>query len=364
MCKIKTGIKMVVNPEQSRKIQEICFENDIEWMSGTHLKHLDKPYIYINDSHLFGYRKIGEEELFNIDKHEEVSAELFIRTNGTCVESETLTEDNNKREQMGELKLECSVKGYEGTYFEIGQVWETREGGKLKVKGFDFKADIYKLTMTEVCNSTEEYYYTLKGTFYEESEHQFDLIKLISTETLSENTPPKESQPKTLSEYLKENNAYESFIENCVGFYLEDKNEYLEDKESNIPMSIGNNLLLQEDLKQGYDYWYNLHINQPKPIEYDMNEIIFAEVDRRIAEQKAQSEFISTEEFDQMFQQKATTKYMVFVEGRSSPKKVHDSYDSAEKEAKRLSAKEIGCNIMVLSVVKTFKSKVIVEEVE
>ena len=64
-----------------------------------------------------------------------------------------------------------------------------------------------------------------------------------------------------------------------------------------------------------------------------------------------------------MFQQKATTKYMVFVEGRSNPKKVHDSYDSAAKEAKRLSAKEIGCNVSVLSVVKTFKSKVIVEEV-
>jgi ribosomal silencing factor RsfS len=65
---------------------------------------------------------------------------------------------------------------------------------------------------------------------------------------------------------------------------------------------------------------------------------------------------------NKMLEQKATTKYMVFVEGRCNPKKVHDSYDSAEKEAKRLSAKEIGCNVMVLSVVKTFKSKVIVEE--
>ena len=65
-----------------------------------------------------------------------------------------------------------------------------------------------------------------------------------------------------------------------------------------------------------------------------------------------------------MLEQKAPTKYMVFVEGRSNPKKVHDSYDSAEKEAKRLSAKEIGCNVFVVSVIKTFKSKVIVEEVK
>ena len=102
MGKIKTGIKMKVNPEQSRKIQEICFENDIEWGSGTHLKHFDKPFLYIDDSYLLGYGNIIEERYFNTDKSKEVSAELFIRTNGTCVESETLTEDNNKGEQMEE----------------------------------------------------------------------------------------------------------------------------------------------------------------------------------------------------------------------------------------------------------------------
>jgi hypothetical protein len=91
---------------------------------------------------------------------------------------------------------------------------------------------------------------------------------------------------------------------------------------------------------------------------------VFAEVDKRIADQKTQPEFITTEEFNQMLEQKATTKYMVFVEGRSSPKKVHDSYDSAEKEAKRLSAKEIGCNVFVVEIIKAFKSRVIVEEVK
>lgn len=248
MGKIKRGIRMVVNPEQSKKIQEICFENDIEWMSGTHLKHLDKPYIYINDSHLLGYRKIGEEELFNIDKHEEVSAELFIRTNGTCVESETPTED----------------------------------------------------------------------------------------------TPSEEPQPKTLSEYLKENKAYEAFIENCVTIVLLNPKSY-ERKRGEVGNING--FFVWYKTREGFGYWYNLHNNQPKDLVYDMDEIIFAEVDKRIAEQKA------------------TTKYMVFVEGRSKPKKVHDSYNLAEKEAKRLSAKEIGCNVNVLSVVKTFKSKVIVEEV-
>ena len=264
MGKIKKGIKMAVNPEQSRKVQEICFENGMEWVRGNQVKHLNKPFIFINNSGSICHGRTSQ--LFNIDKNEEVSAELFIRTNGTCVESETLAED----------------------------------------------------------------------------------------------IPPKESQPKTLSEYLKENNAYEAFIENCVARALlnpksfEGKRGKAEDIDD---------FFTWDKTKEGHYYWYNLHINQPKPIEYDMNEIIFAEVDKRIAEQKAQSEFISTEEFDQMFEQKTSTKYMVFVEGRSNPKKVHDSYASAEKEAKRLSTKEIGCNVRVLSVVKTFKSKVIVKEV-
>jgi hypothetical protein len=76
-----------------------------------------------------------------------------------------------------------------------------------------------------------------------------------------------------------------------------------------------------------------------------MNEIIFAEVDKRIAEQKS------------------STKYMVFVEGKNTPRCIHDCIASAEKEAKRLSAKEIGCNVFVVEIVKTFKSRIIVEDV-
>ncbi len=341
MGEIKKGIKMVVNPEQSRKVQEICFENGIEWAWGNYVKHLDKPFIFINNNGSICHGRTSQ--LFNIDENEEVSAELFIRTNGTCVESETLTEISNKGEQMEELKLECLVEGYEGTYFEIGQVWQIKLGDRLKVKEFDFETDIYKLIMTEVDDSTPKYYYTPKGEELQGEESVLDLVKLISTEA----TPSKESQPKTLSEYLKENNAYESFVENCVEDFLNDINVYNEIKRDSKEGSIIGlgSAFNWYNTKQGSKYWSDLYYNKPENFVYDMDEIIFTEVDKRIAEQKA------------------STKYMVFVEGRSNPKKVHDSYDSAEKEAKRLSAKEIGCNVMVLSVVKTFKSKVIVEEV-
>ena len=335
MGKVKTGIKMKVNPEQSRKIQEICFENKIYWgVSGAKIKG-NSQYLQI-DEYIEWWK--------GINFIQEVSAELFIRTKGTCVESETTTEGNNEGEQMEELKLECLVEGYEGTYFEIGQVWGDRNGDKLKVKGFDFETDIYKLTMTEVDDSTPEYYYTPKGEELQGEESELDLVKLISTEA----TPSKESQPKTISEYLKENNAYESFVENCVEEFLNDINWYskikIKPKEDSI-ISLGNTFHWYTT-KEGFYYWLDLSCNKPKNFVDDMDEIVFAEVDKRIAEQKT------------------STKYMVFVEGRSNPKKVHDSYDSAEKEAKRLSAKEIGCNVSVLSVVKTFKSKVIVEEVK
>ena len=261
---------------------------------------------------------------------------------------------------MNHKKLECLVRGYEGTYFEIGQVWETREGDKLKVKGFDLKAKVYKLAMTEVGDSTEEYYYTLKGEDAQGIETEFDLVKLIPTEA----TPPKEPQPKTLSEYLKENNAYESFVENCVEEFLNDINWYskikIKPKEDSI-ISLGNTFPWYTT-KEGFYYWLDLSCNKPENFVYDMDEIIFAEVDKRIAEQKTQSEVISTEEFDQMFEQKAPSKYMVFVEGKSSPKKIHTDLDAAEEEAKRLATQEIGSKVFLVEIVKEYKSRLEIDE--
>ena len=96
------------------------------------------------------------------------------------------------------LKLKCLIKGYKGTYFEIGQVWETREGDRLKVNDFYFKTDSYKLALTKN-NSKKELYYTLKGEYVKGKESDFDLIKLISTEVQTESTPTEDSQSKTLS---------------------------------------------------------------------------------------------------------------------------------------------------------------------
>ena len=44
---IKNNIKMRVTPEQSVKVQEICFKNGINWGLDNTVMCEDKPYIFI-----------------------------------------------------------------------------------------------------------------------------------------------------------------------------------------------------------------------------------------------------------------------------------------------------------------------------
>ena len=84
---MKTNIKMRVTLEQSRKVQEICFENGVEWLVSCKLiSYLPKPYLIIEDS-IITYRDYGRELEHNINI-EEIDADLFIRTNGTCEENQ------------------------------------------------------------------------------------------------------------------------------------------------------------------------------------------------------------------------------------------------------------------------------------
>ena len=89
---IKTNIKMRVNPEQSVKVQEICFENGINWgYSDDIVKYEDEPYIIIEKKN--GLLWLGEHQndSFMRTEEEEIDPELFIRTNGTCIEKEEFT---------------------------------------------------------------------------------------------------------------------------------------------------------------------------------------------------------------------------------------------------------------------------------
>ena len=237
---------------------------------------------------------------------------------------------------MNDKKLECLVEGYEGTYYEVGQVWETRGGAKVTLKGFIDDKN-YPLLFDVGYRDLEEF--TQRGTFYEDGEYAFDLVKLISTEST-----PSKPEPKTLSEYLKENDAYEIFIDTCVEHFLKYTSAYEIFKKDNIPMSLSNTFTWYGSNRDG-DLWSELDNNLPKDIIYDMNENVFVEVDKRL----------STEE-------KSPKRYMLFVEGKSSPKKIHTDLETAEEEAKRLATREIGSKVFLVEIVKEYKSRLEIDE--
>ena len=167
---------------------------------------------------------------------------------------------------MNDKKLECLVEGYEGTYYEVGQVWETKGGAKVTLKGFSVDKD-YPLLFDVGYRDLEEF--TQRGTFYEGAEHDLDLVKLISTEST-----PSKPQPKTLSEYLKGNDAYELFIETCGAHFLKYTSAYEIFKKDSLPMSLSNTFTWYGSNRDG-DLWSELDNNLPEDIIYDMNENVF-----------------------------------------------------------------------------------------
>lgn len=91
---IKTNIKMRVNPEQSAKVQEICFKNGLDWKSKLKDKTLtciNEPFIFVKeDKHLTWLTKLEESDFMKAED-EEIDPELFIRTNGSYIEKEEFT---------------------------------------------------------------------------------------------------------------------------------------------------------------------------------------------------------------------------------------------------------------------------------
>ena len=78
------NIKLKVTPEQSRKVQEICFSKGIIWgITRDAISYTDAPYLYIAGGRALTYRH--DYHLFFTDRREEMDANLFIQTNGTGI---------------------------------------------------------------------------------------------------------------------------------------------------------------------------------------------------------------------------------------------------------------------------------------
>ena len=96
---MKTNIKLRVTPEQSKAVQNICFNNKIYWAAtGSNFEEDNVRYIFIDiDVMTLTY----ESTFFHKHKFEEIDADLFIRTNGTCEESIDIIDNssNNKSKE-------------------------------------------------------------------------------------------------------------------------------------------------------------------------------------------------------------------------------------------------------------------------
>ena len=85
MSNIKIGIKMRVNPEQSKKVQEICFKNGINWEHwNREPRYIEEPFLFITKDGL-SWLGIKQEDFFLKQDKEEVNPEFFIRTNGSLI---------------------------------------------------------------------------------------------------------------------------------------------------------------------------------------------------------------------------------------------------------------------------------------
>ena len=78
------NIKLKVTPEQSRKIQEICFSKGIVWgTTRDRVSYTDAQYLYITNGRSLTYG--SDYRLFTTERREEMDANLFIQTNGTGI---------------------------------------------------------------------------------------------------------------------------------------------------------------------------------------------------------------------------------------------------------------------------------------
>ena len=133
---IKRNIKMRVTSDESKQVQEICFANGIGWSSKDFTPILlDKEYLMIRD-----VITCDDKKRFCEKNLEEISAELFIKTQGTCVEETPKQElkqntNINKEETMekNEVKSYADVKEYliaKGLYERVLEIdWDCAEEG-------------------------------------------------------------------------------------------------------------------------------------------------------------------------------------------------------------------------------------------
>ena len=123
---IKTNIKMRVTPEQSKRVQEICFENGIYWAGENKNKvRIYSNYLYIRG--LITHDTSNNFIYFNYAKEEEIDADLFIKTNGTCEETYLAKYTSQPKD------LESALKKIENLHIALNKKREKNKNQALEI---------------------------------------------------------------------------------------------------------------------------------------------------------------------------------------------------------------------------------------
>ena len=143
---MKTNIKMRVTPEQSKRVQEICFGNGIKWNGelSNNLSFTERPFLFILN-HLETANKNYD---FKSDELEEIDADLFIRTNGTCEEISD--------EGLSKIKAASNGKSVEYLQEKIINLHKQINKDRIIIK--NQKEELHKLNLKlQKCISLEEH---------------------------------------------------------------------------------------------------------------------------------------------------------------------------------------------------------------
>lgn len=171
---MKTNIKMRVTLEQSIKVQEICFENGIIWTHKVRqLTNLHLPFLYICKKE--GIYATSDIECYNSHmEYQEIDADLFIRTNGSC-------EENNNSIDYETLRLSHLVLN--SKYEELEQKLKKKNEilKKARIKRKNQREELHKLNLKlQKCISLEEHNKKIESIQLTEKEKVMECIKALS----------------------------------------------------------------------------------------------------------------------------------------------------------------------------------------
>ena len=226
---MKRNIKMRETLEQSIKIQEICFENGIIWTHKVRqLTNLHVPFLFICKKE--GICATLDIECYNSHtEYQEIDADLFIRTDGTCEENtfNELFEKVSKR--VNDFQIGNRIEPLD-KYAELENKLKKKNEilKKARIKRKNQREELHKLNLKlQKCISLEEHDLKMKTVLNEKHYLEIENKSLKESSKISCNMlhSQKDKIDRLELNYVIEQSNYKKEIEK-----LKTVIEYLESK--------------------------------------------------------------------------------------------------------------------------------------